>query len=266
MRSASTICSPRSRTFDERDFLAMQLDTRAEGYEQIRATILEVVADNETEPLLARARDARARMERPRRRRPTRVSHRCTLTTGRCWRAHARAAARARDRGRPELRLSLAARRRSVAAAARRAARAPPDARARGLACVPARGAARDAGNATTQRRCASTRSGASQRARRRASVRRASWAAREPALAAARAAAGIDGVAASRGARLRRRATDGRGTRPHSDDGVLELAGGQSGHFLSPQFRDQQRRIGSTARRRRSSPASPSRRFVLIP
>jgi penicillin amidase len=45
------------RTFDERDFLAMQLDTRAEGYEQIRAIILEVVAEDEAEPLLARARD-----------------------------------------------------------------------------------------------------------------------------------------------------------------------------------------------------------------
>ena len=44
------------RTFDERDFLAMQLDTRAEGYEQIRATILDVVADDESDPKLARAR------------------------------------------------------------------------------------------------------------------------------------------------------------------------------------------------------------------
>lgn len=44
------------RTFDERDFLAMQLDTRAEGYELVRAIILEVVADDEADPLLARAR------------------------------------------------------------------------------------------------------------------------------------------------------------------------------------------------------------------
>jgi penicillin G amidase len=44
------------RSFDERGFLAMQLDTRAEGYEQIRATILEVVASDESEPALARAR------------------------------------------------------------------------------------------------------------------------------------------------------------------------------------------------------------------
>jgi len=44
------------RTFGEEDFLAMQLDTRAEGYEQIRATILDVVAGDEHEPKLARAR------------------------------------------------------------------------------------------------------------------------------------------------------------------------------------------------------------------
>jgi penicillin amidase len=44
------------RTFDEHDFLAMQLDTRAEGYEQIRATILEIVASDEREPGLQRAR------------------------------------------------------------------------------------------------------------------------------------------------------------------------------------------------------------------
>ncbi len=43
------------RTFDEHDFLAMQLDTRAEGYEQIRATILDVVADDEPDPRLERA-------------------------------------------------------------------------------------------------------------------------------------------------------------------------------------------------------------------
>ena len=45
------------RTFGERDFLAMQLDTRAEGYEQIRATILDVVPQDEREPKLARARE-----------------------------------------------------------------------------------------------------------------------------------------------------------------------------------------------------------------
>jgi penicillin amidase len=45
-----------SRAFDERDFLAMQLDTRAEGYERIRATILEVVPTDENEPKLKRAR------------------------------------------------------------------------------------------------------------------------------------------------------------------------------------------------------------------
>jgi penicillin amidase len=45
------------RTFAERDFLAMQLDTKAEGYEQIRATILDVVASDEREPKLKRARE-----------------------------------------------------------------------------------------------------------------------------------------------------------------------------------------------------------------
>lgn len=44
------------RTFDERDFLAMQLDTRAEGYEQIRSVVLEAVPVTEQEPLLERAR------------------------------------------------------------------------------------------------------------------------------------------------------------------------------------------------------------------
>jgi penicillin amidase len=44
------------RTFTPRDFLAMQLDTRAEGYEQIRAAILDAVPADDPEPLLARAR------------------------------------------------------------------------------------------------------------------------------------------------------------------------------------------------------------------
>jgi penicillin amidase len=44
-------------TFAERDFLAMQLDTRAEGYELIRATILEVVGTDEREPQLEQARE-----------------------------------------------------------------------------------------------------------------------------------------------------------------------------------------------------------------
>ncbi|HUQ52164.1 MAG TPA: penicillin acylase family protein, partial [Gammaproteobacteria bacterium] len=43
------------RTFDERDFLRMQLDTRAEGYEQIRATILAVVPADERDPRLEQA-------------------------------------------------------------------------------------------------------------------------------------------------------------------------------------------------------------------
>ena len=45
------------RTFAETDFLAMQLDTRAEGYEQIRATILDVVTRDERDPKLKRARE-----------------------------------------------------------------------------------------------------------------------------------------------------------------------------------------------------------------
>jgi penicillin amidase len=45
------------RTFDEADFLAMQLDTRAEGYELVRATILDVVPSDEREPQLKRARE-----------------------------------------------------------------------------------------------------------------------------------------------------------------------------------------------------------------
>jgi penicillin amidase len=45
------------RTFAETDFLAMQLDTKAEGYEQIRATILDVIASDERDPKLKRARE-----------------------------------------------------------------------------------------------------------------------------------------------------------------------------------------------------------------
>jgi penicillin amidase len=44
------------RTFNERDFLAMQLDTRAEGYEQIRAAVLAAVPADDREPLLRRGR------------------------------------------------------------------------------------------------------------------------------------------------------------------------------------------------------------------
>jgi penicillin amidase len=45
------------RTFAPVDFLAMQLDTRAEGYEQIRDAVLEAVPADEPEALLARARE-----------------------------------------------------------------------------------------------------------------------------------------------------------------------------------------------------------------
>lgn len=45
------------RTFGEGDFLAMQLDTLAEGYEPMRALILDVVAADESEPKLLRARE-----------------------------------------------------------------------------------------------------------------------------------------------------------------------------------------------------------------
>ncbi|HET7607743.1 MAG TPA: penicillin acylase family protein, partial [Gammaproteobacteria bacterium] len=44
------------RTFAERDFLSMQLDTRAEGYDRIRETILAVVPSDDPEPKLMRAR------------------------------------------------------------------------------------------------------------------------------------------------------------------------------------------------------------------
>jgi penicillin amidase len=49
------------RMLGEPDFLAMQLDTRAEGYDQIRDVLLEVVQANDPEPLLARARARVAR-------------------------------------------------------------------------------------------------------------------------------------------------------------------------------------------------------------
>jgi penicillin amidase len=58
-------------TFDERDFLSMQLDTRAEGYEQIRDVLLEVLPSDEREPMLVKARDhvlawnGRADVEQP---------------------------------------------------------------------------------------------------------------------------------------------------------------------------------------------------------
>jgi penicillin amidase len=45
------------RAFDERDFFAMQLDTRAEGYERIREAALEAVPQTESEPKLKRARE-----------------------------------------------------------------------------------------------------------------------------------------------------------------------------------------------------------------
>jgi penicillin amidase len=45
------------RTYTPHDFLAMQLDTRAEGYEQIRDAVLDAVPADEPETLLARARE-----------------------------------------------------------------------------------------------------------------------------------------------------------------------------------------------------------------
>jgi penicillin G amidase len=44
-------------TLSERDSLAMQLDTRARGYDQLRDIVLEVVPADEHDPLLARARE-----------------------------------------------------------------------------------------------------------------------------------------------------------------------------------------------------------------
>jgi penicillin G amidase len=43
-------------TFTERDFLRMQLDTRAAGYDYVRELLLEAVPDDEHDPLLLRAR------------------------------------------------------------------------------------------------------------------------------------------------------------------------------------------------------------------
>lgn len=45
------------RRFDERDFLRMQLDTRAEAYDRIRDLLLDVVPKNEHNPLLREARE-----------------------------------------------------------------------------------------------------------------------------------------------------------------------------------------------------------------
>jgi penicillin amidase len=44
------------RTFNERDLLSLQLDTRAEGYEQLRAAVLDAVPADDSDALLARAR------------------------------------------------------------------------------------------------------------------------------------------------------------------------------------------------------------------
>ncbi|HUL80961.1 MAG TPA: penicillin acylase family protein [Gammaproteobacteria bacterium] len=44
-------------TLDERESLAMQLDTRVAAFDQIRDVVLEVVPADETDPLLARARE-----------------------------------------------------------------------------------------------------------------------------------------------------------------------------------------------------------------
>jgi penicillin amidase len=44
------------RAFTEGDFLAMQLDTRAEGYDALRSAVLAAVASDDPEPLLRRAR------------------------------------------------------------------------------------------------------------------------------------------------------------------------------------------------------------------
>ena len=111
------------RTFAERDFLAMQLDTRAEGYEQIRAVDSRSRRRRRARPELAHARElardwnGHADVEQT----AFRMLHAYYRTL---LERSARAAARAGHRGRSDFRLPLAARRRSVAAAARRAARA----------------------------------------------------------------------------------------------------------------------------------------------
>jgi penicillin G amidase len=45
------------RTFTPQDFLSMQLDTQAKGYEQIRAAVLDAVTADDPDALLARARE-----------------------------------------------------------------------------------------------------------------------------------------------------------------------------------------------------------------
>lgn len=46
-----------ARTFDERDFLAMQLDTRARGYERMRELVLEVVDEHDPDSTLRAVRE-----------------------------------------------------------------------------------------------------------------------------------------------------------------------------------------------------------------
>ena len=214
-------------------------------------------AADEREPLLQRARELAQAWNGTRRRRSACVSHAARVLP-RAARAHARAVARARDRRRSRLRLPLAARRRSAAAAARRAARASLDERARGLAGVPT-AVLLDTLDELERDGAARRRVGRSQRARRRASVRRRPWAARAPARVAARAVAGLDGVAARGGAELRRRAAHGRrsgrarGRRARSSRAARAAISCRRTSATA-------KRIGSTARRRCFSPASPSR------
>ena len=141
----------------------------------------------------------------------------------------------------PQVRLSLAARRRGAAAAARRAARASADERARRLALVPAASAARSARRDRARRR-SSTPSGARSTSstssiRSRAASGRSGRRLRLPPAPLPGSMISLRVAAPSYGAVLRMAVAPGA-----PENGVLELAGGQSGHFLSPQFRDQQR------------------------
>ena len=231
------------RTFDERDFLAMQLDTRAEGYEQIRDTILDVVADDEREPKLQRARELAEPWNGSADVDQTGVSHAAGVLP-RAARAHARAAARAR-------------RSRRIRASST-AGRSP-------TRCC--------GGCSTSGPRICLTSEHADWRSFLRqtlletlAEIERggaldAEWG-EINVLDVAHPFAGSLGplarllrcraaplpgsmvslrvAAPSYGAVLRMAVAPGA-----PENGVLELAGGQSGHFLSPQFRDQQARLG---------------------
>ena len=202
-------------TLSERDSLAMQLDTRARGYDQLRDIVLEVVPADERDPLLARAREHVHDLERQCGSRSARISD-LVRVLFRAARARDLAAARARGRRRSRLRLSLAARRRDLAPTTRRATATLAHARVRELARVPARRARRHAARDRRGQIAARGRRAVERRelARGRASVRGvAPDRTRSAAVAhaAARAAAWFEPHAARCDAELRRADPDGR-------------------------------------------------------